>query len=208
MNAQEEVPKVLNTGIKASFLLTGGFNHASGKEISQVYGPGYILGMGVGIRLASDHLWIIPSVGGTYFGNQPNEALRDDLLLWNGGVSASWLFPLGKNQALRLAPELGGYYVIGGNKFRPRKDYTGRTIQVYSFKDFSLKPGLSLVLKRVKITAAYNILHVKGKLDEALKDEFTQTAWGELNPPVYKMYLFPDYEFDMSHFQLSLTGIF
>lgn len=207
LGAQETAPVPVKP-ISVRFQLNGALNLASGKEIKEVFGPGYSVGLGLVIKSLSDRLWISPCFDGTYFGNQYNKGVRDDLWMANLGGTVAWNFPLGKSGSTFVAPELGGFYVFGDDNFRPRKDYTGDAIHVYGFNGFAFRPGISIVKKHWKLTASYQWCKVKGKLDEALKNSIGFEAWGERNPPVYQMYFFPDQKFDMSYFQLSNAIIF
>jgi hypothetical protein len=208
LKSQDSLDITKKSATNASFLLKFGLNSASGENIRQVYGIGYSLGMGVAIKLLHNHLWVSPELGVTYFGNNYNKGLRDDLLFSNKGASIAWLFPLDKQSDIYFSPEFGVYHVKGNNKFRPRKDYTGDDILIYSFESYELRPGISLQLKRFKLTATYSLLEITGKLDDYIKEEIVSSAWGDLAPPIYDMFLFPERKFDMSYLHLGMTFIF
>lgn len=207
LHAQETAPVPVKP-IAVRFQFNVALNVASGKEIKEIYGPGYSLGLGLVIKSFTDRLWISPCFDGTYFGNHYDDAIRDDLWMANLGTTVAWNFPFGKAGSTSLAPELGGFYVFGDDNFRPRKNYTGDPIHVYSLRGFAFRPGISIVKKHWKLTASYHLCKVKGKLDELLKNSIETEAWGERNPPIYQMYFFPDQKFDMSYFQLSNAIIF
>lgn len=181
--------------------ISGGGSTAVGPELTKVYDLGLKISTGFSFPLIHDRVRLNPTIGFNYFGNNYNEAARDNLFFWNLGTRVELNPKL--SEGVKFIPFAGVFYLTGNNYITPRKGYSGESVDLFKYSGVGFDFGFRIQFNsNLFVAIAFDIVKPKAKISTKLLEDIKDEL--EIDSEIYDVISMQETKLSFNNLNISL----